>query len=323
MTEQNNAAPFSPVAHGHFPEDSDVYTALVSGLQDDQHTDFFIDPIANPSFSDSLREAVPEQIVSLTDPMFEPASQQAPFVLRLERQQPAHKALMLQCLDQAQRESLALETRSVCALLVNRLPLPELAAHLSPFLSETIDTLGVVYFRYFDPRVTQWLRVTYQASTFQALTKPAAHWFYPHWTGQWLDLVPIANTADLTRTRKAPTFDILTAMNQALGLLARGRKLPRAQPKPEDTFDSSAIPPQQVLLKKPYVELDTSLFAAALEGRDKGLTNTQDMGDYAVLTYLHGKRFTAHPHLAQCVQLTQQSIPFYACAEQHMALSMR
>lgn len=266
---------------------------LYTYLRERKYCDVLIDRMVGLPYQDDI-ESLNSQVVhqlTLNDPLFAESQEQAPLLVRLPW---TETRLIEKYLEYALREAADphIQTRSVCAFLFSPLQQTELGKRLTKRLDVSVQTVGRIYFRYFDPRVTHHLPRVLNTSQLVALLDGVQSWLYVNWQSQLSTVTSspwikdrdyrLTFTSDQWRQlQDIESFNLAVRMLQSASLLA----------------------------DKPRTETETQLVLAVQSARATGLSTAEDRAFYAVNAFKFGTRFTRHPAIPDVIHASAQGVP--------------
>jgi hypothetical protein len=269
-----------------------------------------LDPFAGNHLLPAIDALVspPPQCLKLDDPIFKNDLQNAPLLVELLSDEPAHHDLLEQSIIRAQEQARDRGgPHHVCAWLFTDVPLKRLQQALRQRLDACYPNGERIYLRYFDPRVMPRLSVllgsstdrpTPLDSTVSQLLGPVKTWCHLDREGQ-LQRHDNPQSTDGVFDRRlhfdeplAAAVDRIEAINLTAHALIR-RALPCRQ------SDDAVI--------------DTHL----LQAQNLGLRMTEDLVAYAWRATHHGAPFASQPKLSELItQAVTHGIPFEALLEE-------
>lgn len=269
------------------------HEVLYAHLRAWNYCDVLIDRMAGFPFQDEV-EALDDPAVHrcmLNDPIFAESPDQAPLLLRLPWTQIEllEKHLTYALEEAADPDT---QTRTVCAFLFSPLTQPKLAKLLTRQLNTSVQDVGNIYFRYFDPRVVRHLSRILNKSQLSDLLHGVQAWLHVDWGGQLDVIAPepqdTVSRLTLTAVQWRQMRDI-ESFNIALRLLKRIKFQER----------------------KSDMEYEERLFVAIRDATMAGLSMPEDQGTYAAYAVEHGKNFALHPRLPDAINVvTQHEVRF-------------
>lgn len=263
-----------------------------------------LDPQAGNPFEEEIaaldEDAAPR--VFLRDALFVETPQQAPLLVRLPMSElPLLETMALRAHQEA--TDVLGGPRSVCAFLQSQLPIEQLAVGLSWALNLKVDSVGGIYFRYFDPRVFHHLGHLVHEATLGHVLKSVDSWSYFQWDGRFVARQsaalssPRPNQLRLSLKEWA-LFDTIEHFNATQRLFAK-HGLP---------FEPART---------------TKLFAEVSAAKALGLPAPDDTAYYVACSHQQAVAPLQHPAWPDVVALLAQDVPLGEALEQLCGITLK
>ena len=265
---------------------SSSYEKLYALLREHKQCYVLVDRLAACSLRDEVQAWEKKQNKSspLNDRIFKDTEEQSPLLLRLQFEDIAFAELLL-ALAITEATEPDINGRSICAFIFSTVGLKMLASALTRKLSAEVQSIGGIYFRYFDPRVMHQLTRILAADQLSGILAKCSQCGYVNWQGELVILSPRAEVS----AHFSPIFSydewlILEEIETVNLSLCRLKKLGEL---PDAGSESRVI----------------SLINA---GKLAGLTDQPDLVTYVVYTMKLGENFSMHNKLPDVISMAIQ-----------------
>jgi hypothetical protein len=268
-------------------------------LRGQRYCDVLIDRMAGFPFRDEI-EALGDSVAprcALADPIFDDVPAQAPLLVRLP---VSEIALIDNILAQAIADACnpTLQTRPICAFVFSQVDQARLASYLTKSLNVRVEGLGLIYFRFFDPRVAHHLASILTPEQIAGVFAGVQHWAYVDTAGR----LRIANHAVTSPRLVTPTFT--AAQWQSLARIEAFNLATRLLQQAGHPLDDAT-----------EQEIHRELLAA----HTARLVSSADQACYAAWSVKHGNSFRSRHDLAAGIATAiDNAIPLSDVLEQQI-----